>query len=325
MTMTKRDRLAAAQAGEAVDRVPVALWRHFPVDDTDAQELATTAAAFQHQYDWDFIKLTPSSHYSVAGWGTEIAYRGHAHGTSEYITYPVASHQQWAQIQPLDVYSGALGQQLECVRQLRKLVGPDVPIIETIFSPMDQARHLIGNGLEIVHLRRHPEHLRPALEVITGVTEAFVRAVIEVGADGIFYATQYARATHLNPDEYREVCRPLDIQILEAAQAGTFNMLHLHGMHTYFDMFVDYPVHAINWHDRETGPSLAEGAQRFPGLVIGGISQDEIVEGTPVSIRTLAQQAIAETGGKRMGLSTGCVLPTVAPWGNIRALRAAVK
>ena len=31
--MSKRDRLAAAIAGENVDRPPVALWRHFPGDD----------------------------------------------------------------------------------------------------------------------------------------------------------------------------------------------------------------------------------------------------------------------------------------------------
>jgi uroporphyrinogen decarboxylase len=31
--MDKRERLHATLRGEAVDRVAVALWRHFPVDD----------------------------------------------------------------------------------------------------------------------------------------------------------------------------------------------------------------------------------------------------------------------------------------------------
>ncbi len=33
--MNKRERLEAAIAGQSVDRVPVALWRHFPGDDQD--------------------------------------------------------------------------------------------------------------------------------------------------------------------------------------------------------------------------------------------------------------------------------------------------
>lgn len=325
MSMSKRERLAAAIAGHEVDRVPVALWRHFPGDDVSAEELALSAAAFQHQYDWDFIKLTPSSHYSVDGWGTRVAYRGHPHGTSEYITYPVKMPEDWETLQPLDPQAGMLGQQLACVQRLRELVGPDVTIIETIFSPLDQARHLIGNGLEMVHLRRYPQQLRAALEVITATTVAFVQAVLDAGADGIFYATQYARATHLSQDEYREVCRPLDLQILDAAQSGSFNLFHLHGMHTYFNMVSDYPIHALNWHDRETGPTLADGARRFPGMVVGGVSQQDVVEATPERIHELAKSVIEETGGRRMCLATGCVIPTVAPWGNIRALRAAAE
>lgn len=221
MTMTKRERLAAAIAGNEVDRVPVALWRHFPGDDCSTEELACSAAAFQQQHDWDFIKLTPSSHYSVADWGTEVAYRGSLHGTSDYITYPVVSVEDWGRLQPLDPNTGSLGQQQVCVAQLRDLVGPDVPIIETIFSPMDQARHLIGEGREMIHVRRHPAQVRAALEMIAATTAAFVKAIIAAGADGIFYATQYARATHMSQEEYREVCRPLDLLILEAAQAGS--------------------------------------------------------------------------------------------------------
>lgn len=325
MTMTKRERLAAAIAGEEVDRVPVALWRHFPVDDLNPEELAQSAAAFQHQYDWDFIKLTPSSHYSVHDWGTRVAYRGHAHGTSDYITLPLNSATDLERLQPLDVHSGTLGEQLVCVRRLRELVGPEVPILETVFSPLDQTRHLVPPGMDLVFMRNNPEQVTNALETITQTTIAFVQAVLEAGADGIFFATQYATALRLSRSDYQAICRPFDIRVLEAAQGGSFNLLHLHGLHTYFDLVADYPIHALNWHDRETGPSLAEGARRFPRLVVGGLSQADMVEGNPEHIRLLSQATIRETGGRRMCLATGCVIPTVAPWGNMRALRAAAE
>ena len=323
--MTKRDRLAAAIRGEETDRPLVALWRHFPTDDMNMEQLALSAVAFQTQYDWDFIKLTPASNYSVDGWGTRVAYRGHPEGTSEYLVRPIEAPQDWARLDVLDPHAGALGEQLAAIRRTRELAGPDIPLIETVFSPIAQAKNLIGSGLDVVHLRRHRRELHHALEVIAETTIRFVSAALEAGADGIFYAMQRASADVLSEAEYREVCRPLDLRVLEAAQGAEFNLLHLHGLHTYFDMVADYPAHALNWHDRDTGPSLAEGARRFPGMVVGGLSQRDMVEGTPESVRSLAGQAIAEMNRRRLCLSTGCVMQTTTPWGNIRALRSAVQ
>jgi uroporphyrinogen decarboxylase len=254
-----------------------------------------------------------------------VAYRGHPEGTSEYVARPVRAPLDWGRLAPLDPHAGALGQQLACIRRARELAGPDIPIIETVFSPLAQAKNLIGDGLEIVHLRRHRAELQHALDVIAETTVRFVTQALAAGADGIFYAMQRASADALSEAEYREVARPLDLRILEAAQDASFNLLHLHGLHTYFDLVADYPAHALNWHDRDTGPSLAEGTRRFPGLVVGGLSQRDMVEGSPESVRALAREAIETLGGRRLCLSTGCVMQTVTPWGNIRALRAAAE
>ncbi|ABU56752.1 uroporphyrinogen decarboxylase family protein [Roseiflexus castenholzii] len=331
MSMTRRERLAAAIRGEPVDRPPVALWRHFPVDDQDPEQLALSVAAFQSQYDWDFVKFTPSSSFCVENWGCRVVYRGHSEGTSDYVARPVSVPADWRRITPLDPRAGALGAHLVAVRRARALIDPDVPLLATVFSPISQAKNLIGGGMDIVHLRRHRSDLLDALEAITETTIRFVEAVLETGADGIFYAMQRCTADVISEAEYREVCRPLDMRILEAAHAASaahgkppFILLHLHGMHSYFDIAAEYPAQALNWHDRDTGPDLAEGARRFPGMVVGGLSQRDIVEGSPTAVQSLARQAIAAMGGRRMCLSTGCVMPTTAPWGNIRALRDVV-
>lgn len=324
MLMKKRDRLAAALRGEATDRPLVALWRHFPTDDQDPEQLAQSAAAFQTQHDWDFLKLTPASSYTVEGWGCHVTYRGHPEGTSEILERPITQPRDWTRLDVLDPQNGALGRQLTTIRRTRELVGPDIPILETIFSPLSQAKYLIGGGLEIIHLRRHRTELQHALDIITETTKRYVQAALAAGADGIFYAVQHASAALLSETEYRTICRPLDLHILEAAQHATCTLLHLHGLNTYFELVADYPVHALNWHDRDTGPSLAEGARHFPGMVVGGLSQRDLIEGTPHSIQTHAHEAIAQLGGRRLCLSTGCVMQTITPWGNIRALRDAV-
>jgi uroporphyrinogen decarboxylase len=323
--MNKHERLAAAIRGEATDRPLVALWRHFPTDDADPRELALSALAFQAQYDWDFVKLTPASNYSVDGWGTRVAYHGHPEGTSEYLVRPIQSPQDWARLAVLDPHAGALGDQLAAIRVARELAGPDIPIIETVFSPLAQAKNLAGGTRDLADMRCHRAAFGQALEAIAETTVGFVRAALAAGADGIFYAMQRASADFLSAAEYREIARPLDLRILEAAQGASFNLLHLHGLNTYFDLVADYPAHALNWHDRDTGPSLAEGARRWPGMVVGGLSQGDLVEGTPASVQALAREAIEALGGRRLCLSTGCVMQTVTPWGNIRALRAAAK
>ena len=78
----------------------------------------------------------------------------------------------------------------------------------------------------------------------------------------------------------------------------------------------------INWHDRETAPSLADGKLKFGGAVSGGLGRwNPMHNGTPVEVRTQARQAIEETNGRRFILSTGCVIMTTTPLSNIRAAR----
>jgi uroporphyrinogen decarboxylase len=93
-----------------------------------------------------------------------------------------------------------------------------------------------------------------------------------------------------------------------------------------FDLLSDYPVQVMNWHDRETPPSLAAGQERFAGAVCGGLQRWEtVVRGTPDQVREQAHDAIEQTGGQRFVLGTGCVTPVVAPTSNIHAAREAAR
>ena len=69
MGMTRRERLEATIRGEAVDRPAVALWRHFPGDDQRAGDLARAHLAFQARYDFDLMKVSPSSSYCLEDGG----------------------------------------------------------------------------------------------------------------------------------------------------------------------------------------------------------------------------------------------------------------
>jgi uroporphyrinogen decarboxylase len=179
-----------------------------------------------------------------------------------------------------------------------------------------------------VHLRRYPEAVRAGLEVIAETTRRFIKAACATGIAGVFYAVQHAQYGVLTAEEYADFGRAYDLSILEtvgACEGLWLNVLHLHGQDVMFDLVADYPVQVINWHDRETWPTLAQAQELFNGAVCGGLQRwDVVVCGTPEQVRKQAADAISQTGGTRFVLGTGCVTPIVAPTSNIRATRWAV-
>jgi uroporphyrinogen decarboxylase len=323
--MNKRERLQSAIGGEAVDRTPVALWRHFPVDDQRPADLAAAHIEFQNLYDFDFLKVTPASSFCIKDWGAQDDWRGNPEGTRDYMGRVIQQPNDWYALKPLDPAQGHLGQQLKTLELIRAGLPKETPIIQTIFSPISQAKNLVGGEALASHLREHPAELKAGLKDITETTLRFVEAAIKTGIDGIFYAVQLASTRIFSAAEYGEFGEPYDRQILEAAKGLWLNVLHLHGEPVMFDLVAQYPAAVINWHDRETPPTLAQGQDRFNGAVCGGWRQWEtMVLGTPDSVRAEAQDAIAQTGGRRLILGTGCVTPTTAPRANLRAAREAV-
>ncbi len=318
-------RVKACLDGQIVDRPPVALWRHFPVDDQTPEGLAAATAAFQRTFDFDLIKVTPASSFCLKDWGVEDRWAGNPEGTREYTRRVIHNPEDWKLLRSLNPTSGHLGDQLTCLRLLEAEFSPNVPIIQTIFSPMSQAKNLAGPEALAVHMRRSPQSLHDGLKRITETTIRFLEAAVQTGIDGIFYAVQQAQYGLLSKDEFAAFCRPYDLQILEVARGLWLNLLHLHGEAVMFDQVLDYPVAVINWHDRQTPPTLGEAQALFPGVVCGGLRQWEtMVLGTPAQVRGEGLDALQQTQGKRFILGTGCVLPTTAPLGNILAARQVV-
>jgi len=323
--LTHRKRLENCLAGQSPDRPLVALWRHFPVDDQSANGLANASLVFQQTFDWDLVKVTPSSSYCLKDWGVDDVWKGSAEGTRDYTRRVIQRPEDWEKLPVLNPKKGHLGEALECLRLLIHELGEDTPIIQTIFNPLSQAKNLAGGQTLLVHARQHPEALQKGLEIITESTRLFIEAVAWTGVDGIFFAVQHAQYSLLSQAEYELFGRSYDLQALEPAQQMWLRMLHLHGLDVMFDLFTDYPVNILNWHDRETPPALGQAQQDFKGIVCGGVSQNTLAYGTREQVRREALEAIQDTAQERLMLGTGCVTPIIAPYGNMNALRQSVE
>ncbi len=329
--LTPRERVQACLTDDAaLDRPPVALWRHFPVDDQSPSLLTAAILDFQRRYEFDFVKVTPASSFCVKDWGVEDVWEGDGEGTRRYTKRIVREPADWERLPVLEpTRAPMLAAQLSCLRLLRSALGPDVPILATVFSPLVQAKNLAGGERLVVHLRRFPEALQNGLVTIAETTRRFVLAAQEAGVDGIFYAVQHAQASLLTLDEYRAFGLPFDGQVLEVARSLWCNLLHLHGTDVYFSLVADFAstwrVPIVNWHDRETSPSLLEARRLAPDQVLcGGISRQTLTFGDADAVRREAEDALRQTGGRRFILGTGCVAPIIAPHGNLRAARESV-
>ena len=321
MPLSHKERLQACLNGERLDRPPVALWRHFPVDDQAPQTLAAATLHFQNTYDFDLVKVTPASSFCVKDWGVEDIWEGNIEGTRRYTKRAIQKPQDWETLPPLESSAPYLAGQLACLRQIRAGLGPDVPVLQTIFSPLAQAKNLVGGEMLLVHLRKHPEAVVKGLETVALSTQRFVEAALETGIDGIFYAIQHAQAGMLTLEEYKTFGLPFDKVTLEPAGGLWCNLLHFHGGDIYFELVSEFSFQIVNWHDRETTPSLAEAQKLFSGTVCGGLGRDKLVYREQAEVQREAQDASEQTKGQHFILSTGCVVPVIASHGNMLAAR----
>lgn len=326
MTLTHRERLEMTLSGEKPDRPPIALWHHFPVDDQNVINLAEATIAFQKRYDFDLVKVMPTSSFCLKDWGAQDQWRGDPQGTRDY-TYRVIKHpDDWTKLPTLDPNKGYLGQQLQCLALLKEAFSDHTPILQTIFNPLSQAKNLVGDQLLLAHLRQYPEAVHQGLKSIQETTFQFIEAAKKHDISGIFFAIQHASYLEMTVSEYQEFGVRYDLPLIEAAEDLWANMAHIHGESIMFETIADYPVQILNWHDRETSPSLEEGLEKFDGTVCGGISRiDSFLLGSPKDIIEEIRLAIEITGGRRLILGTGCVLPITTPYGNIMAARQAVE
>lgn len=322
--LTSWERVAAAIAGQEVDRPPLSLWRHLPNRDQSATALADATLEWQSRFGFDFVKLMPPGDYPTIDWGAESEYRGSPGGTRETTRYPVTALDDWRRITPVPVDRGMNREVIEASRLVSERLGGAVPVLQTIFSPLTVAMKL-SQGRVIAHLRQRPDVIHEALAAIAAVTRRMLAASLERGATGIFFATQCATTDLLSIEEYRDFGIRHDLAVLEGAGASRFTLLHLHGDHIMFDELKGYPIHALNWHDRRTRPSLAEGERSSGRSVVGGINERAIATMSAAEAAAQARDAVEQLQGRHLMIAPGCVIPITTPHRTIEAVVRAAR
>jgi len=166
------------------------------------------------------------------------------------------------------------------------------------------------------HIQEKPEKVRRALELITETTKQFVNAVVEGGADGIFYATQMSTYERMTESLHKDFVKKHDLEVLNTIKNKTwFNVIHIHGANCMIKELQDYPIQAISWHDRDDGPSMSEVRTFSNKVFVGGLSwgKNWLSKSNEAVSREVAEVASWREKDKGIIMGPGCVIDPTTP------------
>jgi uroporphyrinogen decarboxylase len=322
--LNKRERLESTLAGEAADRVPVAVWRPFPGDDQRSADFAQCIMDYQVQFDWDFIQIIPADNTLVIDYGVQDEWQGTPDGSRVVLRSPIRRSLDWTELRTLDPLRGELAKQLECVRLVQRRFGEEVPILFTLHSPMAQARRLVGEAAFVRYLRQRSDRVRTGLNILLESTLRFIEQLATLEISGIVYIIEHADYDRVSEAEYNFYGFPYDQRLLDTLpRSWWLNMVELNGSAPITRFLAEFPVQAARLSD--TSESLGDLRSSFAGTWGGGLHvEDDLRQGTPAMIRSSARDIMLQMP-RRYVLTSGGSALTTTPLSNLRAVRSAVE
>lgn len=304
--MLPKERVLSALLGREVDRPPYCFWHHFKPNGLAKILAEQTVDFFITQFNQDIVKIMPDLLYPQPA--TLLKH------VDQMLDIPKLSHTE-----PI------FQEQISCIRLIRQSIGPEYPLLLTLFSPLTYAMKFIGKKKAADFARSDSETFKKGLTILTGNLQLLIHDAIKAGISGIFFSSMGATRAYFTKKEYQEFGVPYDLKTLEATEHGWLNVSHIHAEadqfkdSIYFDLFTNYPVHALSWADRITGPRLDEAMKMTSKCLMGGLSENgPLLKGNKTEIENEINQAIDETnGGRRIILAPGCSLPDNTPTENL--------
>jgi uroporphyrinogen decarboxylase len=312
--MNSRERVEAALSLEVADRPPIGAWGHDYVAEWDPNKLSTATIAARLRFGWDFIKFQPRATCFAEAFGGNWRPSGNRLEAPIMIDLPKELRFDpsplFDQVSALRTVAGVRQVQVGGVAHSR-----DIPVLQTVFSPLTVAGYLFGEDLE---------RSLPYLDLIAGALIEFSHRSVEAGAAGVFYAISgYASSDRMTPAEYEQSFLPFDLKVLESLPSEAwFNVLHLCGANIHFDLAKKLPIQAVSWsiHD-EGNPTLEEGIRMSGRAAMGGIGQKTtLLHGTPDEIMAETRRAASANGGRGIILAPGCSVPPQVSEESLRAI-----
>jgi uroporphyrinogen decarboxylase len=274
-TLTPRERVDRALAGKDADRPPATFWYHFLDQDASGSDHARKTVEFHRKFHTDIVKVM-----------------------SDY-PFPKPAG-QWYEVRRVD---NPFPRQIEALREIKERLGGEAYFLETLFNPYNVAEKLSSKETVERMKRDDKDRLLAALDGIARSEMAHAKRAIEAGASGIFLAI----ANSADPD-YGEFSEEFDEMVLDAAAGARLNVLHIHGDKIDLAPFYDSNAAVINYSIHGTKIPFSDTRQRWKGVLMGGVDENEFRKLGAAEIRKEVDEARRQAGPKYFA-SGGCSVP----------------
>jgi uroporphyrinogen decarboxylase len=293
-TMTRKERVDRALAGETVDRTPFTFWHHFGLK--TPEEHAARTLEFHRDYRTDLVKVMSD------------------------FPYPKAKGKNWYDLKLVD---NPFPQQIKALELIRDGLNGDAYFVETVFNSWNVAEKL--SSKEDVRKLQHdnPQALLNALDMITQSQIKHIRKALKTGAAGILLSVANANEAEMKREDYIKYSLPFDRRLMKAAADSKLAILHLHLEKDFIALYEDFPATAINFSTHVSHVPIREMRRRYSQMIMGGIDE---VDYRKLSERELKAQWDAAQGaaGKKFMLTPGCSVPNDSTPEELKRLPAIV-
>lgn len=224
------------------------------------------------------------------------------------------------------VGAGRTAVYIDAIRKAAERIA-DRPVFAGMIGPYSLAARLFGVPDCMMACYDEPETVEMLLEKVTEFLISYARAYKETGARGILMAEPVAGM--LSPMLEEEFSSPYVKQIVDAVQDDNFIVIYHNCGDNAARMIPSILTSGAAAYHFGNAVDMAEVLAKVPKdvIVMGNIDPvGELFSGTPESVRS-AVGVLRETGKGRDNfiLSSGCDIPTKAPWENLDAFFAAAK
>jgi len=300
--MTKKERVLAAFNNQPVDKIPMGFWYHFSPDDDFGQETVNEHLKWYKDADLDFIKIMCDG----------------------YFNYPnpfiqtVTCADDWFNMTPMGDDHPWITKQIERAKGVVEGVNGECCVFYNVFNPMSLMRFGTSEELLMDHLHKNPAAVCHAFSVIAQDIKAMIRRLItEAGCTGIYFCVQNAEKFRFTANEYCNLVKPIELEILNYANTlSENNIMHCCGWagdENRYEVWQDYPAKAVNWAVYVENMTLPEGKKFFGGCcVLGGFDNRKeavLYAGTKEEVQAETERIVKEAGEIGVILGADCTLP----------------
>jgi uroporphyrinogen decarboxylase len=278
---------------------------------TQPDTLARVLYTAWHDYGYDMVMVFTDTVLEAEAMGAQIVI---SEDENPFLLEPPRVEK----LEPADPdKDGRMPVILEATRQLRKLLGEDVPVITSIKGPFSVAAFLCGIERFLENTLERPEEANEFLRVAIDNQVRYAEAVFRAG--GIpFIGDPVASGSLIGPTLFRKFALPALVELVDRIHGlGTWTGVHVCGNTT--GMVADICSSGAEVVSIEIGMAAARSEAGADKVLMGSIPTTLVLEGPADKVAAAARENL-EAGGPNIILSTGCDVPRDAPPENVRAI-----